>query len=173
VRTSGDPLRYADTVRRAIWAQAPNQTITSVTTLDAVTGRSVARPRALAWLLGGFGTIGLVLGAVGIFGVLAYAVTQRRREIGVRLALGASPRAVLRMVLGQGMLLAVVGVGIGLIGAALLTRFMASVLFGIAPSDPWTFAQVIAVLLAAAAVASWLPARRALRIDPVMALRDD
>ena len=173
VRTSGDPLRYADTVRRAIWAQASDQTITDVTTLDAVTGRAVARPRALAWLLGGFGLIGLVLGGVGIFGVLAYAVTQRRREIGVRLALGASPRAVLQLVLGQGLLLTAAGIAIGLVGAALLTRFMASVLFGIEPSDPWTFAQVIAVLLAAAAVASWLPARRALGVDPVMALRDE
>ena len=149
VRTSGEPLRYADTVRRAIWAQASDQTITDVTTLDAVTGRAVARPRALAWLLGGFGLIGLVLGGVGIFGVLAYAVTQRRREIGVRLALGASPRAVLQLVLGQGLLLTAAGIAIGLVGAALLTRFMASVLFGIEPSDPWTFAQVIAVLLAA------------------------
>ena len=134
---------------------------------------AVARPRALAWLLGGFGLIGLVLGGVGIFGVLAYAVTQRRREIGVRLALGASPRAVLQLVLGQGLLLTAAGIAIGLVGAALLTRFMASVLFGIEPSDPWTFAQVIAVLLAAAAAASWLPARRAVGVDPVMALRDE
>jgi ABC-type antimicrobial peptide transport system permease subunit len=173
VRTSGDPLRYADTVRRVIWSQIPDQTITSVTTLDAVMGRAVARPRVLAWLLGVFGIIGLTLGALGIFGVLAYTVTQRRREIGVRLALGASPRAVLRLILGHGMLLAVTGVVIGVVGAAILTRSMESVLFGIEPSDPWTFAQVIAVLLGAAALASWLPARRALAIDPVTALRYD
>ena len=173
VRTSGDPLRYADTVRRVIWSKNPDQTITAVTTLDAVMGRSVARPRLLAWLLGVFGGIGLTLGALGIFGVLAYAVSQRRREIGVRVALGASPRSVLRLILVQGMLLAIAGVVIGAIGAALLTRSMESVLFVIEPSDPWTFAQVIGVLLATAAFASWLPARRALAIDPVTALRYD
>ena len=167
VRTSGDPLRYADAVRRVIWSKNPDQTITSVTTLDAVMGRAVARPRLLAWLLGAFGTIGLTLGALGIFGVLAFAVSQRRREIGVRMALGASPRSVLRLILTQGMLLAVIGVVLGVVGAAILTRSMESVLFGIEPSDPWTFVQVIALLLGAAALASWLPARRALAIDPV------
>ena len=171
IRTSGDPLRYADTVRRAVWSKNPDQTITSVTTLDDVMGRSVARPRLLAWLLGAFGTIGLTLGALGIFGVLAFAVSQRRREIGVRVALGASPRSVLRMIVTQGMLLAVSGIVLGVIGAAILTRSMESVLFGIEPTDPWTFVQVVAVLLGAAALASWLPARRALAIDPVTALR--
>jgi predicted permease len=173
VRTSGDPLRYADTVRRVIWSEIPDQTITAVTTLDAVMGTGVARPRLLAWLLGVFGTIGLTLGALGIFGVLAFTVSHRRREIGVRVALGASPQSVLRSILSQGMLLAISGVIIGVAGAAILTRSMRSVLFGIEPSDPWTFAQVIIVLLAAAALASWLPARRALRIDPVTALRDE
>ncbi|RPJ75016.1 MAG: ABC transporter permease, partial [Acidobacteria bacterium] len=173
IRASGDPLRYADSVRQAIWSQAPDQTITNVTTLDAVMGRAVARPRVLAWLLAVFGVLGLILGTLGIFGVLAYAVAQRQRELGVRLALGASPRALLGLVLAQGMTLAVTGVAIGLLGAALLTRFMQSVLYGIEASDPWTFAQVITVLLGAAALASWLPARRALAIDPVTALRND
>ena len=173
VRTSGDPLRYADAVRREIWAKNPDQTITAVTTLDDVLGRSVARPRLLAGLLGAFGIIGLTLGALGIFGVLAFAVSQRRREIGVRIALGASPAAVLRLVVTQGMLLAAAGIVLGLIGAAILTRSMQSVLFDIEPTDPATFAQVVAVLLAAAALASWLPARRALTIHPVAALRYD
>ena len=173
VRTSGDPLRDAEAVRRVIWSTNPSQTITTVTTLDAVVGRAVARPRLLAWLLGVFGIIGLTLGALGIFGVLAFAVSQRRREIGVRMALGASPRSVLRLILRQGMLLAVVGIVTGMAGAAILTRWMESVLFEIEPSDPWTFAQVIIVLLGAAALASWLPARRALAIDPVTALRCD
>jgi ABC-type antimicrobial peptide transport system permease subunit len=166
-------LRYADTVRHVIWSQNPDQTITAVTTLDAVMGRGVTRPRVLAWLLGAFGAIGLILGALGIFSVLAYAVTQRRREIGVRLALGASPRAVLRLILSQGMFLAATGIAFGVAGAAILTRSMQSVLFGIEPSDPWTFVQVIAVLLGTAALASWLPAQRALAIDPVAALRGD
>ena len=110
-------------------------------------GRAVARRAFSRGCSAGFGTIGLTLGALGIFGLLAYAVTQRRREIGVRLALGASPRAVLRLILPQGMVLAVTGVVIGVVGAAILTRAMQSVLFEIESSDPWTFAQVIAVLL--------------------------
>jgi predicted permease len=173
IRTAGDSLRLADAVRREIWSKNPDQTITAVTTLDDVLGESVARPRLLAWLLGAFGTIGLTLGALGIFGVLAFAVSQRRREIGVRVALGASPRAVLRLIVMQGMLLALSGVGVGLVGAAVLTRSMESVLFGIEPADPVTFAEVVAVLLGAAALASWLPARRAVAIDPVTALRSD
>ena len=173
VRTAGDPLRLADAVRRVIWSVNPDQTITDVTTLDAVLGRSVARPRLLAWLLGVFGSIGLTLGALGIFGVLAFAVAQRRREIGVRVALGASPHAVLRLILRQGMLLAVTGTVLGVAAAAILTRWMQSVLFGIEASDPWTFVQVVAVLLGAATLASWLPARRALAIDPMTALRCD
>jgi predicted permease len=171
VRTGSDPLSYADAVRRAIWSRDAEQTITSLATLESVLGRGVARPRLLAWLLGLFGVIGLALGALGIFGVLAYAVTQRRQEIGVRVAMGASPRAVLGLIVGRGMLLAGAGVVIGLVGAALLTRSMQSVLFGIESSDPWTFAQVAGVLLGAALLASWLPARRALSIDPVTALR--
>jgi len=173
IRTAGDPLRFADAVRREIWSKNPDQTITTVTTLDDVLGESVARPRLLAWLLGAFGTIGLTLGALGIFGVLAFAVSQRRREIGVRMALGASPRSVLRLIVMQGMLLASIGVVLGVAGAAVLTRSMESVLFGIEPADPVTFAEVVAVLLGAAALASWLPARRALAIDPVTALRSD
>jgi predicted permease len=173
VRTSGDPLRYTDAVRRAIWSKSPDQTITDLTTLEAEVGRSVSRPRLLAWLLAFFGTTGLTLGALGIFGVLAFAVSARRREIGVRVALGASPGSVLQLILGQGMLLAIAGSVIGVIGAAILTRSMDAVLFGIEPSDPWTFVQVIAVLLTAAAVASWLPARRAVAIDPLVALRND
>lgn len=172
-RVNGDPLQYADAVRRAIWSRDPDQTITSVTTLDAVVGRAVARPRLLAWLLALFGVIGLTLGALGIFGVLSYAVSQRRQELGVRVALGATPRSVLGLIVGRGMLLASAGVAIGIAGAALLTRSMQSVLFGIEPSDPVTFAQVIVVLLGAALLASWLPARRALAIDPVTALRYD
>ena len=173
IRTAGNPLRFADAVRRQIWSTNPDQTITTVTTLDDVLGGSVARPRLLAWLLGAFGTIGLTLGALGIFGVLAFAVSQRRREIGLRMALGASPRAVLRLIVMQGMLLALIGVVIGVVGAAVLTRSMESVLFGIEPADPLTFADVVAVLLGAAVLASGLPARRALAIDPVTALRSD
>jgi ABC-type antimicrobial peptide transport system permease subunit len=172
-RTAGDPLGYAAAVRQAIWSVDKAQTITELTTLDGVVGRAVARPRLIAWLLALFGAIGLALGVLGIYGVLAYAVTQRRQEIGVRVALGATPRAVLGLVIGKGMLLAGIGVALGVGGAWLLTRSMQSVLYDIRPSDPVTFVQVVLALLAAALVASWLPARRALKIDPVNSLRSD
>ena len=172
-RTAGDPLGYANAVRQAIWGVDRSQTITEITTLDAVVGRAVARPRLIAWLLALFGGIGLALGVLGIYGVLAYAVSQRRQEIGVRVALGATPRSVLGLVIGKGMLLAGVGVAIGVSGAWLLTRSMQTVLYGIRPSDPVTFVQVVVALLGASFLASWLPARRALKIDPVNALRSD
>ena len=172
-RTAGDPLGYAGAVRQAIWSVDKAQTIAEITTLDAVVGRAVARPRLIAWLLALFGVIGLALGVLGIYGVLAYAVTQRRQEIGVRMALGATPGSVLGLVIGKGMLLAGIGVAVGVGGAWLLTRSMQSVLYGIRPSDPVTFVQVVLALLGAALVASWLPARRALHIDPVSSLRSD
>ena len=171
VRTSGNPLRYTNAVREAIWSVDRDQTITSIETMSAIVGGNVSRPRLLATLLLLFGVMGLTLGALGIYGVLAYAVSQRRQEIGVRVALGASPRSVLGLVVGQGMGLAVVGVVAGIAGALALTRLMASVLYEVRATDPATFATVVAVLLGAALVASWLPARRALRIDPVQALR--
>ena len=171
VRTSGNPLRYANAVREAIWSVDRDQTVTSVETMSAIVGGNVSRPRLLATLLLLFGVMGLTLGALGIYGVLAYAVSQRRQEIGVRVALGASPRSVLRLVVGHGMGLAFVGVIAGIAGALALTRLMASVLYEVRATDPATFATVVVVLLGAALVASWLPARRALRIDPVQALR--
>jgi predicted permease len=173
VRTSGDPLAYVGAVRQAIWRLDPSQTITSIMTLDSILGSAVARPRLLAWLLAVFGVIGLTLGALGIFGVLAYAVNQRRQEIGVRVALGASPRTLLSLIVGRGLLLTLGGIAIGVVGAFAFTRSMQSVLYDIQPSDPLTFVQVVVVLLGAALLASWLPARRAMAIDPVTALRYD
>jgi ABC-type antimicrobial peptide transport system permease subunit len=117
--------------------------------------------------------MGLSLGALGIYGVLAYAVSQRRQEIGVRVALGATPRSVLGLVIGQGMTLATIGVVAGIVGALILTRVMTTVLYEVRATDPMTFAVVVIVLLGTALVASWLPARRAVRIDPVQALRYD
>jgi predicted permease len=173
IRTSGEPLRYANAVREAIWSLDRDQTITSIEPMSAIVGRTVARPRLLAALLLLFGLIGLSLGALGIYGVLAYAVNQRRQEIGVRVALGATPRTVLGLVVGQGMTLAVAGVVLGVAGAFLITRVMEAVLFEVRPNDPATFAVVVAVLLVTALAASWLPARRALRVDPVESLRYD
>jgi predicted permease len=173
IRTNGDPLRYTNAVRDAIWSVDRDQTITSIESMEAVVGGTVARPRLLAALLVLFGVMGLSLGALGIYGVLAYGVSQRRQEIGVRVALGATPRSVLGLIVGHGMTLAAVGVVAGIAGALVLTRVMATVLYEVRSTDPATFATVVAVLLATALLASWLPARRALRIDPVQALRSD
>jgi len=166
-------LRYANAVREAIWSVDRDQTINSVETMSAIVGGAVVRPRLLASLLLLFGIMGLSLGAIGIYGVLAYAVSQRRQEIGVRVALGATPRSVLGLVIRQGMTLALAGVVAGVAGAFLLTRVMGAVLYEVRATDPATFVAVVFVLLATAFVASWLPARRALRIDPVQALRYD
>ncbi len=173
VRTSGDPLRYANAVREAIWSVDRDQTINSVETMSSIVGGAVVRPRLLATLLLLFGLMGLSLGALGIYGVLAYAVSQRRQEIGVRVALGATPQSVLRLVIRQGMTLALAGVVAGVAGAFLLTRVMGAVLYEVRTTDPVTFVAVVMVLMTTAFVASWLPARRALRIDPVQALRYD
>ncbi|HEX8942713.1 MAG TPA: ABC transporter permease [Gemmatimonadaceae bacterium] len=171
VRTQGDPQLMIKRVEDAIRTVDPQQTITSAFTLDDAVGDAVARPRLLTVLLGLFGAMGLVLGALGIYGVLAYLVTQRTREIGVRLALGARPRDVLNMVVGRGLRLAGLGVAIGLAASLVLTRVMQGVLYGVTPTDPLTFGGVALALLAVAAFASWLPARRATRVDPLVALR--
>jgi predicted permease len=171
VRTQADPATIIRRIEDAIRAVDPQQTFTGASTLDDVVGEAVARPRLLTVLLGLFGAMGLILGALGIYGVLSYIVTQRTREIGVRVALGAKSRDVLTMFVGRGLRLAAVGVAVGLIAAVLLTRLMQSVLYGITPTDPATFATVGVGLLAVATLASWLPARRAARVDPMVALR--
>ena len=173
VRTEGDPLRYASAVRQAVWAVNRNQTITRIGTLASLVGNTVARPRLLATLLVLFGVMGLTLGALGIYGVLAYAVSQRRQEIGVRVALGAAPRSIIGLIVAQGMVLAITGMVAGLAGAFVVTRVMQSVLYQVGVTDPATFALVVVLLLAVALAASLIPARRALRIEPVAALRYD
>jgi len=171
VRGQGAPLQLAAAVRQAIWSVNPDQTITRITTLEEVVGGSVARPRLIASLLGLFAVLALVLGAVGIYGVLAYTVGQRQREIGVRLALGARPAEVLSMVLRSGMRLAGLGVALGVAGALALSQVMGSILYGVAPHDPLTFGGVAVVLLGVALAACLVPARRAMRVDPAVSLR--
>jgi ABC-type antimicrobial peptide transport system permease subunit len=164
-------MRLARPVQDAIWSLDKDQTITSVATFDDLMGAAVARPRFLTVLLGLFGVLGLMLGVLGLYGVLAYLVNHRQREIGVRIALGARPADVVRMVVKRGLTLTLSGVVVGLAGAFVLTRFMRGVLFDVAPSDPSTFILVTLALIGVAAAASYIPARRATRVDPAMALR--
>ena len=170
-RTAGEPMAMAESIRQAIWSLDPNQAITAVFTFDEAVSRALARPRLLTVLLGAFGALGLALGAVGLYGVLASLVGEQQREIGVRLALGAQPGQVQAMVIRGGLRLALLGIAVGLVGAWGLARFLDAVLYGVGPADPATFATVVAVLLLTAVGASWLPARRAARLDPVETLR--
>ena len=149
----------------------PTLPISGVRTMRDVVNEATARARFQTLLLAVFAAAAALLSAIGIYGVMSYAVSKRTREIGVRMALGADPRSVLRLVVGQGMAVAFAGAGLGLVGAFLLTRLMASLLYGVRPGDPLTFAAVAAALLLVALAASWIPARRAARIDPMQALR--
>ncbi|MFI5230493.1 MAG: ADOP family duplicated permease [Gemmatimonadales bacterium] len=173
VRSTLDKSALAPVIRRIAHDADPSVPVVGLESMDEVFQNSVARQRFLTTLLGVFATVALVLSAVGTYGVLAYAVTERRREVGIRMALGASQRGVLLMVLRQGMSLAVVGVVVGLVGAALLTRLAVSLLFGVKPADPTVFAIVSGFMLAVAAAASLIPARRATHVDPLVALRAD
>jgi len=157
--------------RQAIWSQNANLPVFLVRTLQDLYDQSMARTSFTLVLLAIAGGMALILGIVGIYGVIAYAVSQRTREIGIRMALGAQPAGLQRMFVRHGLLLAGIGAAIGLAAAAGLTRLMSSLLFGVAAFDPVTYALVAAVLIAAAALASYFPARRATTVDPVQALR--
>ena len=141
--------------------------------LEDVSAQAISSTRFTLMLVGVFGAIALVLAAVGVFGVISYSVTQRTNEIGLRMALGALERDVLRMIVGQGARIAVAGVGIGLVAALVLTRAMTTLLFGVSPFDPVTLAAVAGVLVLIALVACYLPARRAASVDPMVALRHE
>ena len=173
VRTRGEPMALVGALREAIWSVDRNQTFTAVFTYGDAMRDALARPRLLTVLLGVFGVIGLALGALGLYGILAFLVSQRQREIGVRLALGARPGDVLRMIVRRGLSLTVAGIGIGVVLALALGRFLAGVLYGVQPSDPLTMTLVALVLLGVAALASWIPARRASRVDPAVTLREE
>jgi putative ABC transport system permease protein len=171
VRTASDPMRLTPLLRGAIREINPDQPLGRIATMEQIVAGSVAQPRFHMLLLTVFASLALALAAVGIYGVIAYSVTQRTHEIGVRMALGAERAGVLRMVIGQALRLALAGVAIGLAAAAAVTRVLAKFLFGVKPVDAATFAAVSALLIAVAAAASWLPARRATRVDPMVALR--
>jgi predicted permease len=170
-RTQGDPLALAGAIREAVWSIDPQQPITAIFTFDESVSRALARPRLVTVLLLSFGGVGLLLGAVGIYGVLSFLVQQRRSEIGVRIALGARPLDVAASFVRRGLLLTSAGLVIGLAGAWMLSQFLTAVLYGVGPTDPATFAGVAVMLLVSAALASWRPARRAAKVDPVTTLR--
>jgi putative ABC transport system permease protein len=171
VRATGDPLAVAAAVRGAVRELDSGLPVYGLKTLSEVVGDSLVRPRFLSMLLMAFSVIAMVLAGVGIYGVMAYSVSQRTQEIGVRMALGASTSHVLKMVLGQGARMTAVGIGIGLGGAFALTRLMAKLLFEVSVTDPLTFAGVVALLSVVALLACYIPARRATRVDPMIALR--
>src|SRR3989449_935750 len=173
VRTASDPVLFAPALREIVTALDRDQPISDIRTMDQRIGQSLASRRFNMLLLGLFAALALVLAAVGIYGVVAYTVTERTHEIGVRLALGAQPRDVLAMLVGQGMTLAAAGAAIGIVIAVALTRVMAGLLFGISPTDPATFGVITGVLALVALVACYLPARRANGVNPVTALRNE
>ncbi|HEY7501827.1 MAG TPA: ABC transporter permease [Vicinamibacterales bacterium] len=170
VRADADPMLLAPELRTIVRAMEPEAPI-EIRTLEEVVGSSIARPRAMSILVGVFALVALALAAVGVYGVMAYSVRERTQEIGIRMALGASSSSVFRLVIGQALRLVAIGVATGLVAAGLLTRLLERLLFDVEPLDPWTFGGTALVLLAVAAIAAYLPARRGMRMAPVDALR--
>ncbi len=171
IHANRDPIALPGTVRDVVHSIDPDEPIASFETMDQLLSRSVAAPRLRTLLLTAFGALALVLALVGLYGVVSYTVAQRTHEIGVRMALGAERRTVLLMVLSYGLRLAIAGVAVGLVGAYFLTRTLSSVLYGIRPIDPVTFVLATLGLTLVVLLASYIPARRAMRVDPMVALR--
>jgi putative ABC transport system permease protein len=171
VRTNVEPLSLAAAVRNAIWAVDKDQPVSNLRSMDEIVSEAVARQRFSMLLLGIFAALAMVLAAVGIYGVMSYSIAQRTREIGLRIALGAQKSDVLKMILRQGLRFVAAGLAIGLAASFVLTRVMASLLFGISATDPATFVAISLVLIAVALLASYIPAVRAMKIDPMLALR--
>jgi ABC-type antimicrobial peptide transport system permease subunit len=171
VRTTGEPQSVAAVVREQIHALDANLPIADVKTLRDQLDLSLFPSRVAAWTLGGFGVLALLLAAIGIYGVVSYSIAQRTREIGVRMALGAREKDVLRMVLGEGFLVIAIGLALGLLLAVAATRVIAGFLYGVGATDPITFVTVPLVLGLIALAASYIPARRATKVDPLTALR--
>ena len=171
VRSADDSVRLLPAVKSAIWAVDKNQPISRAEMLDQILSESLARRRLYLILLGAFSIAAMLLAAIGIYGMVSYSVSKRTREIGIRLAMGAERKDLLWMVLGQGAAVALAGIAIGIAGALSITGLMTNLLFGITPSDPLTIAVVAILLLLLALLSSYLPARRATRVDPLVALR--
>jgi len=173
LRTDRDPMLLASSVRGTVRSVDPDLLVNDIQTLEARVSQNIARPRLSVFLLGGFSAIALLLAAIGIYGVMAYTVAQRTREIGVRMALGADPHEVKQLVVRQGMRPALVGVVVGLVAAFAATRLIASLLYGVSAVDPVTFVLVPLFLIAVALLATYLPARRATRVPPTVALQTE
>jgi putative ABC transport system permease protein len=171
MRTAGNPAGMASAVKQTVWSMDRNLPISQVLTMDRAVADATAEPRFLALLLGVFAAVALLLAAVGIYGVMSYAISRRTHEIGIRISLGATRADVLRMVLMQGIVQALTGSLVGVAGALLLARLMAKMLYGVRPNDPVTFGVVTLVLGVAALLAICVPARKAMRIEPIVALR--
>jgi putative ABC transport system permease protein len=171
VKAASDPTQTIAAVRQQLREIDPNQPIYDIRTMNEIRSENVASERLNLTLLGLFAGVALLLAIVGIYGVMSYTVTQRTHEIGIRIAVGAQARDVFRLVIGQGMKLVIIGVTFGVLGAFGLTRLMAAMLFGTAPTDPTTFAGVALLLSAVALIACYLPGRRATKVDPVNSLR--
>jgi len=173
LRTDGNPGPYAAAVKDAVWSFDRNLPVSEVLTMDGVVADANAEPRFEMLLLGMFAAVALALAAVGIYGVMSYSVTRRTHEIGIRVSLGASRTNILLLVVRQGMTLALIGSGAGVVGALLLSRLMTKLLYGVLPNDPITFGAVAILLMIVALAASYIPARRAMRVDPMVALRHE
>jgi putative ABC transport system permease protein len=173
VRTAGPPHALASAVTGEVHRLDPEQPVADVRSMEEVVGLALAGARFNTVLLVSFAGAAFLLAAVGIYGVISYDVSRRTNEIGIRMALGAQPGDVRRMILGQGARLAVYGIGLGLAGAGVLTRWMGTMLFGVAPTDVWTYAAVSILLAVVALGASYVPSRRAMAPDPVIALRHE
>jgi putative ABC transport system permease protein len=171
VRTDSNPMRLASTIQGVIWAVDKDQPIANVRTMEQILSASVAQPRIYMVLLSIFASVALILAAVGTYGVISYSVTQRTHEIGIRMALGAQPGDILKIVVGQGMILTILGILIGLAGAFGLTRVLSSLLYEVTATDPATFVAVPLFLAAVAFLACYIPARRATKVDPMVTLR--
>jgi putative ABC transport system permease protein len=173
VLTDGEPLGLAAGLRAALADLDPQARLFNVLPMRQLVAATISRPRMYALLVGVFAAVAVTLAGLGIFGVVAASVSQRTREIGIRVALGARRSSVMRLVVRQSAGLFAAGAAIGLVAAAALTRYLEGLLFGLTPQDPVTFAAVVALLALVAAAASYIPARRALRVDPLVALRDE
>jgi ABC-type antimicrobial peptide transport system permease subunit len=173
IRTHGNPATLAPAIRQAIWSVDKNQPIVRIAMMDDLVARTAAGRRFALILLQAFALTALVLAAAGIYGVLASSVAERTREIGVRTALGASRRNILGLVLREGMLLTAFGIAVGLAGALVASRALATLLFGISRLDPLTYVGVIALMTGVSVIACWTPAWRAVQLDPAITLRTE